>query len=999
MRYPSREELIVVLKELCSDEKKCERDFCLLSAYRTFREMDEPYSATELMARYQLLLKRKSVGDFQNLRFEKVDETKLKVAFSLFRSYTLQEFLQYIVPDLIADLETTLSALERLNDATKISTILLIKSAPYMQANAQFSGTSQWDTYSKLVAFFVPDLVPMTQEDFERAYDSIYGFRLPFDAVERIEKSKEFHDALAVKNSFYALGLDGNIPCVIAEKWFCHGMQPQKIALDLFDDTAFKANAKAFQKAFEKMIKLNPYICLNGFQTNLNATDLPLLFGYLLPKFRQTFLKNPKENDIVIVNAPPAFIEKYTGDLALQEIKTTFVFSDKLERNLLHLYYKSGKFLNRNVENFSFESLVRWRKFLETENKKFNRILLFSENYSDLNDGFYMDILQRFGAENLLACALIPTYSFEIAAPFLCMLGEDLEMKTVDLLPQGIASAAVPRRKIFASYQKKNEPKNEVKTLRLRKLTLRVTATKTILEQRPEIEDVYVPLHQMMTVGSLRNVYRELSQSVQSDLRKQAVVAQFGGTVPDDMVFRFQKRNRPQAYDFCPEFPIWYTLSEDKKCKDGRHRITAYFCELLDEINDEIENPYRRGKMISSTKLTTTTVSDAQAEDWIEHTFAPKMRCNIIGLYQAFFKGKAISLKLLWYLHPEMQLRFQEDLRPILTELMQTRLGFLNVLDDANVFEETLEATYPKAKNERLNLLWEILFGVIAFAVEQGYSTKNQLEEQAIYYGKAERNLMAEIRNALVKRSFSVRELASLYKIIMEKIADDMAYLGVLMRLTTGLEPNILCALTWDDLQYIPEHDIYQLLIFRQITNDGLDEKALSSAQEHRRIPCIPLLADCLQKQKVVVQNTCFQGTALGAMKSMPIITTLGNLEDDTLRYRKYPPMELEKRSKEVLQVLHIPDQIIQIPDTQKGTKETNLNRYQGDIFRSNLRFYLQEKAEPVVDIDEMMYLLGNTCVTTFARNYYDFEQELSQFLLWEKLLVWNGILQNRGDS
>ena len=82
--------------------------------------------------------------------------------------------------------------------------------------------------------------------------------------------------------------------------------------------------------------------------------------------------------------------------------------------------------------------------------------------------------------------------------------------------------------------------------------------------------------------------------------------------------------------------------------------------------------------------------------------------------------------------------------------------------------------------------------------------------------------MFAKIRGSLAVRSLTKEELVAVFQTITTKLeAGETAYLGVLIRLLTGLESNIVCALKWGDFEEIADYGIYRLVVAHQVTNDG----------------------------------------------------------------------------------------------------------------------------------------------------------------------------------
>ena len=96
-----------------------------------------------------------------------------------------------------------------------------------------------------------------------------------------------------------------------------------------------------------------------------------------------------------------------------------------------------------------------------------------------------------------------------------------------------------------------------------------------------------------------------------------------------------------------------------------------------------------------------------------------------------------------------------------------------------------------------------------------------------------------------------------------------------------------------------------------------------------------------------------------------------------------FPPYRIAKMSAELLKEVGIEEDIIIVPDNDGGTIETNLNRYCGDIFRTNMEYYFREMAS--MNEDEISYLLGNSPVTVIGTNYVDLVNDALQYIMYVK--------------
>ena len=212
--------------------------------------------------------------------------------------------------------------------------------------------------------------------------------------------------------------------------------------------------------------------------------------------------------------------------------------------------------------------------------------------------------------------------------------------------------------------------------------------------------------------------------------------------------------------------------------------------------------------------------------------------------------------------------------------------------------------------------------------------------------------------------------------------AGHIEYLGVMLRLLTGLESNTVCALKWKDIVKVPEYGFSKIIVTRQVTNDGKEEKGFDKLEDYLCFPCSFLLQKFLNTQSAKTKRIVLDWTNF---VDLPVVTTAENLQSNKTRYSAFPPSNLDRLCREVISSLGIPDHIIEIPDKEKGTKETNLSHYGGDFFRENFRYWALNKAK--FSIDEVLYLIGNKPETTFGIFYCDYLNDASQLVLYTKML------------
>lgn len=410
-------------------------------------------------------------------------------------------------------------------------------------------------------------------------------------------------------------------------------------------------------------------------------------------------------------------------------------------------------------------------------------------------------------------------------------------------------------------------------------------------------------------------------------------------------------------------------------------RVEAYICEP--------STSGLRGKVCKETRKHTTRLKQNEITYWLENSYpfstvqarrnhaemtgsnvselkdAYTIREQIIALCSDYWKGKNIALKTLWYIFPNLQDLYNPSDYHKLVELMLSDIGQYRPTElSAQECAHVLFHLYPTETQDALWRRFCILERLLRQGTAYGYCTTNELYS-AVHERDIRNKLFSQVRSALVKKHFTLEEMQSAYHLILDHIRNGKTeYIGVLIRLMTGLESNIVAGLKWEDFRTVEDFGIYQFVITHQLTNDGKTVKGFASLHDYRCIPC------CRSLEKILLayrESMLTQAGSLHQLLLSPIV------QPPLTAGRKYgssiTPRDLEIRCKSILQQLHLPDKLIEIPTKDNGSIETNLNRYSGNFFRENFRFWVSTYAK--LSGDEVQYLLGNRPDTTFGQFYH----------------------------
>lgn len=758
-----------------------------------------------------------------------------------------------------------------------------------------------------------------------------------------------------------------------------------------------------------------------GDSPTIIRNDVTLENGLIYSLLTSAFLGNlSAETEAIIFFPTPFFVRKWIADSALAKKKVTFVMGDSMSAELLNFCISEGTYTEKRNEKLSFICYETWLKSMEGD-KEFlwKEAVLFAAGRSLEEQNAWYATIKKTANSPVEIHALISSKEFENArSPFASELADPrIQLRSLALIPQGINNSTQPRRKLFlnASFDPDipSDEKKEPQKTRLYAFTLNTDFKVQALSQR----------HLLPQNGGFLSIEQgklaELDQSVRQLFQAELLERRAAG----------RQKNVAISYEFTPDITIWCSKSYPKK--DGYPRLEAYICKP--PPRGKVQRGYlERGAQIPETIKRTTSFTGRDICEWLEKTYPfsyryernyyrderakladegnpserllakpakPRVsiRETIIEKTAAQFEKTNLALKTLWYIYPCLEDLMSGRDYKLLSEMMLTELGQNYVADmteDACITQ--IEDLYPEESQAQLRRRCQILYTVFELARKQGHCRENPLQ-QMVTDEQHSNKMFAKIRGSLAVRSLTKEELTDVFQTITAKLeAGETAYLGVLIRLLTGLESNIVCALKWGDFEEIADYGIYRLVVAHQVTNDGETVRGFDSLEDYRLLPCCKLLAAYLLQQKRATQESLASHYG-GSIRNFPIVTASG----EKARWQDYEvmlaPKELERVSREILSAAKLDAHMVTIPDYQKGSKETNLSHYQGDFFRENFKYWAQELCK--FTTDELAYHVGNIPATTFGKFYCDFLNDVSQLTLYVKLQRLGAILACKEET
>jgi hypothetical protein len=204
----------------------------------------------------------------------------------------------------------------------------------------------------------------------------------------------------------------------------------------------------------------------------------------------------------------------------------------------------------------------------------------------------------------------------------------------------------------------------------------------------------------------------------------------------------------------------------------------------------------------------------------------------------------------------------------------------------------------------------------------------------------------------------------------------------------SGISIKEVCGLLWSDYRYNDKIDIFTLSVTKLINSDGEITHHILQKNwgKYRVLPLPRLLGKTIQARKEYLIK---EGLNAQVLEKYPIILP----QEDLNRIRKgYKPIfckpsSVAEKCRKAINVAEVPRLQVVLPDKEGNEIETDLNIYNGDIFRTNFR----DKALNVAGfgLDELNYYLGLKRPDTFSQHYCDYTNQYVQLQMARKLDRW----------
>ncbi len=737
-----------------------------------------------------------------------------------------------------------------------------------------------------------------------------------------------------------------------------------------------KARHNAFVSA-AKLLRKHNYmedaVCAAYLNNELN--DILLENCVIFYKFSSTLPVGKKDPlSVLIISPNPFFVKKWFLDESLEHVNVVFAMENPDICDTFKSRYKK-------YSGLVFLTLEELPSYLRV-NKSPDYSMLFANRLSNLTELVTLlkdnakgtHHLTCFGADSTIVTA---GRDYE-------NLWENVIIESVTLLPSGILNATPPQRKMIVQAEYGYLSASPESYIDIFSYSLCNEETQ-FLRKKAYIAKIDAHFFESGN-GSIRDAYRR--QEIQA-YAKTAL-----------------KRKRAEKYQFSNEITINYTVSNEIG-KPDLYRAEAYIRRPFFE-NGMTKN----GEKILESVFRKRSVTKDKIEEWIEDVYPYEIRLRgqwkgasvqqVVGpVFRNAYSGKPLSLKTFLYLYPEISEGLAKVGRDRLLEIARGDLGAerLDQLTQEFILDE-LDKMYSQDESGReLQQATYALSFLFDCAVKEKQCQDNPIKS-LFQTQRWQKTQIRIIRSNLAKKSFTPQEAQFVVKRLTEKKGGQPRgiLVGLLIRFLMGLDSNIVSALKWKDFREVGEfsesYRFYQLSVRRQLSNDGTSLQPFQKAYSYRILPCPKMLANFLLAEKI--RQTEDMHLSEDGLLELPIVQEAGKKESAGVQ-QAVPPTRLSKAGKKLIQQMHLPENLIEIPNDANGTVESNLAFYGGDLFSSNFRHYCMSLCG--FDEGEYAYWNGSQAPSTFSRNYCDYANPASQLILLCKIERWISTLKSEKNQ
>ncbi len=858
------------------------------------------------------------------------DVLQLEAICKVLSEITLADFLQFTIPNQIFNVQTVLSLIGQYASTYHICATL--------SRILAFGVTNTVEeSYESIIR--IDNLVlSWGQELFTLIYCNIFGFMVFNEYVNfdvNADKIYQKNCKLSLSNDEQLKQASDYVKTIKQES-----LKKKKRKKDKFSTTPPNPIEKFLvqNKHLEHLNANNLLKTIQYLTVDIEKNDVSLEIGLALPRMHTA--ANSKifyEPTHGVIYAPSAYLLEYIVTNSLFPLANlTIVVPNEHLAAALSL---CSQFNERNIEFFALQD---WLNAVALPSYQW--ALCFCTSIESADMQILWDKLQA-GKNNVEFWAMMNS------TPSTWNL-HDATLFSIDLFTAQLKESTYPKKKTFVHgilYTATNYCADiEIPLLRFRQ----PISGQPVFLIRDTDEPIYIMHSQLFSNSStLREFYHQEQRLRPSE----------------------KQRNAAEIYSFTEELNICFRLF---MYTDKPLTVEAYICGP--GVPGASKDLVFRNK-IPSTNKRKAIYDISKLKSWLENGYPDSslkkvsIRDSVIEVYRPFYNGKPITWKTLHYLYPELQTYVTEKQYKIIYAFMSTPIGDLKT----NATFEELCLAVDEALGEFDDLegkvAWDAVAALLEFSKQWNHGTTDIPEADINEKVTRTRNRKAEVAAALTKKSLTTPQMKSIFSIIMEKLKnpENIIYIGLLIRLLTGLPASIVCALRWSDLDIlVKSENLYKLKIYRKLDPESKQNTTpLTALYQVRTIPICRTLARILLEYQQLARESYGATISEHAFKQLPIVTSAKIISSGTIE-TMVSTSDLNCCGKITLAEIGFTANTITLMDDDT-TEILDLSSYKGDFFRRNYLYLLSFLMHCPIDI--VNHMLGRAPSSVLADHYVDY--------------------------
>lgn len=441
-----------------------------------------------------------------------------------------------------------------------------------------------------------------------------------------------------------------------------------------------------------------------------------------------------------------------------------------------------------------------------------------------------------------------------------------------------------------------------------------------------------------------------------------------------------------KVYTFSKEIPVLYAIYYDNTgCYAKAYYASTKNPYVPSNRGKALTKRIRKGLHAKNVDEVVTLLETLPYGGVMAKAITEDIRDNYLN------KSIAVSLKTLWFcLRGSLKNNSSYD-DAAMIDLFSNNHTISNLYpdkDSGNEFKRAIEEQLEEGEEAKELKLLKTLNIVISEAITKGYLFENRILPLIPAVQNRATKRQAEVRQALTKRSFESLEEQKIIEYLLPLCVRSSIHLSVIIRVVTGISIREVCGLLWSDYKYNEEIDIFTLSVTKLVNSDGKTTHHIlkENWEKYRVLPLPRLLGKIIQARRDYLIK---EGLSAQVLEEYPIILPREDIDQMIKGDRQIncKPSSVAEKCRKAINIAEIPKLQVVLPDKEGNEIETDLNNYNGDIFRTNFR----DKALNVAgfELDELHYYLGIKRPDTFSQHYCDYTNPYVQLQMARKLDRW----------